>query len=100
MSAKCQICSKKRVVGRTQRHKRGVAGKRWAKRAQKTVKIFKPNLQYKKIGGKRMRLCTKCLKKLKKEGKFEEVLQKILEKKVDPVSIAGKLINEEFGNKS
>lgn len=69
MSMRCDICGKGRVIGRTQRHKRGVAGKRWLRRAQKTVKIFKPNLQYKKIGDKRMRICTKCLKKLKKEGK-------------------------------
>lgn len=69
MSYRCDICGKKPVVGRTSRHKRGVAGRRWAKRAQKTVKIFKPNLQYKTINGKKMRLCTKCLKKIKKEGK-------------------------------
>jgi len=69
MSYRCDICQKKPITGRISRHKRGVAGKRWAKRAQKIAKIFKPNLQYKKIDGKRMRLCTKCLKKLKKEGK-------------------------------
>jgi len=66
MSRRCDICGKGRVIGRTSRHKRGVAGKRWLRRAPKTVKIFKPNLQYKTIDGKRMRICTKCLKKLKK----------------------------------
>lgn len=74
MSMRCDICGKGRVIGRTQRHKKGVAGKRWLRRAQKTVKVFKPNLQYKTINGKRMRLCTKCLKKLKKEGKIKPVL--------------------------
>jgi len=46
-------------------HKRGVAGKRWKKRAQKTFKVFMPNLQM--FYG--MKLCTNCIKRLKKDGK-------------------------------
>lgn len=63
----CDICSKRRQIGRQSRHKKGVAGKQWAKRAPKTVRIFKPNLQNVTIDGKKMRLCTKCLKKIRKE---------------------------------
>jgi len=61
MSMVCENCGKKRVFGSSQRHGRGVAGKRWNKRAQETKRTFSPNLQVYK--GKK--LCTSCLKKIK-----------------------------------
>lgn len=64
MSAVCQNCGKSSSVGRSQRHARGVAGKRWRKRAQATRRTFKPNLQ--KFEGRV--LCAKCIKKLKLEA--------------------------------
>lgn len=71
----CDICGKGRVMGRSQRHKRGVAGKRWRDRAQKTARVFSPNLQKATItiGGeeKQMKVCTKCLKKAKNDGKVK-----------------------------
>ncbi|PIU28546.1 50S ribosomal protein L28 [Candidatus Woesebacteria bacterium CG07_land_8_20_14_0_80_44_9] len=63
MSYRCENCGKETVVGRSQRHARGVAGKRWKKRAQKTPRTFKPNLQM--FQGRK--LCTKCIKRLKKD---------------------------------
>ena len=63
MSYICDKCGKGIVIGRSQKHQRGVAGKRWHKRAQKTARTFKPNLQ--KADGKW--LCAKCLKTEKKE---------------------------------
>lgn len=70
MSYVCQICRKKTVAGRSQQHKRGVAGKRWRKRAQVTLRVFKPNLQRVtlKINSRvqQMRICAKCLKRIKK----------------------------------
>jgi len=42
------------------------------------------------------KVASSILEKLKKEGKFEEILQKILEKKVDPASIAKELLNEKL----
>jgi len=63
----CDTCGKGTVHGRQSTHKRGVAGKRWKKRAPVTLRTFKPNLQ--KIAG--MRLCAKCLKKFKKEAKSQ-----------------------------
>lgn len=57
----CENCGKGTVVGRQSSHARGVAGKRWKKRAQKTPRTFKPNLQ--KFNGRL--LCTNCIKKLK-----------------------------------
>ena len=70
--ARCQICGKHAVVGRSQQHKRGVAGKRWKKRAPSTRRVFMPNIQKKTlvISGekKQMKICTKCLKRIKKYG--------------------------------
>ncbi len=69
----CDICGKSIIYGRSQRHGRGVAGKRWSKRAQMTQRVFKPNLQKISvtIGGvkKQMLICTKDLRKLRSVGK-------------------------------
>jgi large subunit ribosomal protein L28 len=78
MSRVCYICGKKAVVGRSQKHRRGVAGKRWKKRVTPTHRLFKPNLQVVTIveNGKRIkvRMCTKCIKRRKK-GASEAILQ-------------------------
>ncbi|OGM83347.1 hypothetical protein A2394_00460 [Candidatus Woesebacteria bacterium RIFOXYB1_FULL_42_36] len=72
----CDNCGKAIVYGRQSTHGRGVAGKRWKKRAQKTLKIFKPNLQ--KIAvvmdGKRtqMKLCASCISRFRKDGKIKK----------------------------
>jgi len=69
----CYHCGKGVVFGRSHTHHRGVAGGRWKKRAQKTARIFKPNLQHVNImvegEKKRVKLCTKCLKRIKKDIK-------------------------------
>jgi ribosomal protein L28 len=53
-------------------HRRGVAGKRWRKRAQETKRLFKPNLQKATVAvGNEMvsmRICAKCLKRTKMVG--------------------------------
>lgn len=67
----CYHCEKGIMHGRSHTHKRGVAGGRWKKRAPKTQRLFRPNLQ--KIAilddgeEKRVRLCTKCIKRIKKD---------------------------------
>ncbi|MCH7730612.1 50S ribosomal protein L28 [Patescibacteria group bacterium] len=70
--AACQICGKHTSVGRSKRHKRGVAGRRWRKRAQVTPRLFKPNIQVKNlvVNGekKKMKVCAKCIKRIKKYG--------------------------------
>ena len=70
---KCYNCGKTVLFGRSHTHHRGVAGGRWKKRAPKTQRIFKPNLQVFKIledgKVKRVRLCTKCIKRVKKDIK-------------------------------
>jgi len=84
--ARCFLCGKSRQIGRSGRHKRGVAGKQWMKRAQKTVKIFKPNLQVarlikneKKI---KVKLCSKCLRQVRasENGLRGWKLAKLIEK--------------------
>ncbi len=68
----CESCGKKIVAGRTQVHHRGVAGKRWKKRAPMTLRTFKPNLQNTTIlvdgTWTKMKLCAKCIKKFKSKG--------------------------------
>lgn len=68
----CAYCGKGKTVGRQHRHKRGVAGKRWNSRTTVTGRDFKPNLQkftMEKNGSKEtILLCTKCIKKFKKEA--------------------------------
>ena len=75
MSYICDICGKGTVTGSTQRHHRGVAGKRWKFRAQKTARTFKPNLQKVTllIGDikEKSKICTKCLKRIKKYGSIK-----------------------------
>lgn len=71
MAYRCDKCGKGRTVSRQQRHHRGVAGGKWKHRAPKTLKIILPNLHAYKgvfngVKGK-WRLCTKCLRKVKKE---------------------------------
>jgi len=67
----CYHCGKGVIHGRSHTHHRGVAGGRWKKRAQKTLKLFRPNLQATVILhlGKeiRVKLCTKCIKRVKKD---------------------------------
>ncbi len=67
----CFHCGKGILMGRSHTHHRGVAGGRWKKRAPKTAKAFAPNLQRVKIMvgdvEKQVRLCTKCIKRIKKD---------------------------------
>jgi large subunit ribosomal protein L28 len=72
MAYKCEKCGKSTVTGISQSHHRGVAGKRWKKRAQKTIRTFKPNIKWASVlvAGKvvRMKLCTRCIKRYKKDN--------------------------------
>ncbi len=67
----CFHCGKGVLFGRSHTHHRGVAGGRWKKRAPKTQKVFEPNLQRVDalVDGKvkRVKICTKCLKRVKKD---------------------------------
>lgn len=76
MSRICDLCGKKKQIGRQSRHRKGVAGKQWAKRAQKTVRVFKVNLHQVTIDGVRMKLCAKCIKRMKADKKPIKAEQK------------------------
>lgn len=76
MSYACAICGKTKSVGSSQKHRRGVAGKRWMKRVTPTPRTFSPNLQKKTvmIGTDKVQLllCTKCIKRIKKFGQIKK----------------------------
>lgn len=67
----CYHCGKGNLYGRSHTHHRGVAGGRWKKRAPKTQRIFVANLQRMNViehgETKRVELCTKCLKRVRKD---------------------------------
>lgn len=67
----CFHCGKGAIYGKSHTHHRGVAGGRWKKKATKTSRLFKPNLQPVEIvedgAVMRVQLCTKCLKRIKKD---------------------------------
>ncbi len=72
MANRCFLCGKKKQIGRSSRHKRGVAGKQWQNRAQKTLKVFMPNLHVTTLEKNqkkfKTKVCTKCLRRIKKKG--------------------------------
>lgn len=74
MAMICDNCGKKTVTGVHQRHKRGVAGKRWKNRSQATLRTFKPNLQAATVVVSgvptQLRLCTRCIKKFRSQGQL------------------------------
>lgn len=73
MAYRCDICDKKTEAGRNNRHHKGVAGKRWLHRAQRTLRSFKPNLHWVTLpisgNATRIRACAKCIKRVKFDNK-------------------------------
>ncbi|MGB9883223.1 MAG: L28 family ribosomal protein [Microgenomates group bacterium] len=71
METSCYHCGKTILFGRSHTHHRGVAGGRWKKRAPKTQRIFKVNFVRATIiengKEKRVKLCAKCVKRIKKD---------------------------------
>lgn len=72
--ASCYICEKRTVLGRSQKHRRGVAGKRWMNRTFVTPRAFKANLHKATIvesgSSKQVTLCAKCIKRQKFDAKL------------------------------
>lgn len=94
MENACYHCGKTVLFGRSHTHHRGVAGGRWKKRAPKTRRIFRVNFVRLSIleNGvkKRVKLCAKCLKRVKKdmkEGKkpFVQLVSSVVSTKVKKV---------------
>lgn len=67
MSGKCDLCGKHTTFGRNIRHKHSG---RWKRKAPRTSRTFKPNIQRRRIvvDGKRVRMnvCTSCLRTMLK----------------------------------
>ena len=63
MAAQCDLCGKGTAFGRNIRHK---STGRWQRKASRTRREFKPNLQQHTVlrGGRRvsLRLCSRCLR--------------------------------------
>ena len=63
MAAKCDLCGKGTAFGRNIRHK---STGRWQRKASRTPRFFRPNLQRQTIwrnGHKvALRLCTRCVR--------------------------------------
>lgn len=59
----CDLCGKKPVFGRSIRHK---SSGKWERRAHKTSRMFRPNIQAATllVGGvsRHMHVCTRCLR--------------------------------------
>ena len=87
--AYCQICGRRGQVGRISRHRRGVASRKFSKRAPKKSRRFGANLQKTTfyINGRRITVvvCTRCLKKLRQASLAEKI--KLLQKAVGPISL-------------
>lgn len=81
MAMICSMCGKGRMVGKTHRHHPGVAGKRWIQRAPSHSKTFKPNLHWAHMlmdgTTKRLRLCTKCLRRAKEAMQIKSQVEVI-----------------------
>lgn len=91
MAMICDMCGKGQMIGKTHRHHPGVAGARWKQRAQSHSKVFKPNLHWARItldhGKKRLRLCTKCLRRAKESMKIISKSKVVIQQTSMPISI-------------
>jgi large subunit ribosomal protein L28 len=85
MANVCDYCSRGVQYGHTLQHRRGVAGGRWKRKAQKVKRSWKPNLHYARILENgilvRRRLCTRCLRRAKKAMEIAKSAKETEEKK-------------------
>jgi ribosomal protein L28 len=82
MAYRCDLCAKSKMIGRKHRHHKGVAGGKWLQRAQKTLKVSRPNLHNFNgfLNGKKGKylLCTKCLRKVKANQPKPKIKKEVL----------------------
>lgn len=68
-SGACDICGKTTMFGRNIRHKHGG---RWERKAHKTSRTFRPNVNKQRVfvagGWHRLNICTRCLRTLAKSA--------------------------------
>ncbi len=74
MAYQCFYCGKGNWVSERSQHHKGIAGGSWKHKAQKSRKVFKANLHQMRVifdrTRQRVKLCSDCLSKLKKEGQL------------------------------
>ncbi|HCS78509.1 TPA: hypothetical protein DIV55_02065 [Patescibacteria group bacterium] len=74
MAYRCYNCRKGNWLGERSQHHKGVAGGSWKHKAQKSTKLFKANLQKVTVlsdgAQTRIKLCTDCISKLRKDGRL------------------------------
>jgi large subunit ribosomal protein L28 len=100
----CDYCGKGIQTGRNIRHKRGVAGGRWKRKAQRTPRQWLPNIHSVRVveEGKvvRRRLCTKCLRRAERpKPKMKEEPKEIGKKEKIEVKREEKKVKKEKGKK-
>ncbi len=70
----CFNCGKRSWMGVRGQHHKGVAGGQWKHKAQKSTKIFRPNLHEMRLWVgetiQRVKLCTDCISLLRKNGQL------------------------------
>jgi large subunit ribosomal protein L28 len=63
MATKCEVCGKGTSFGRNIRHK---SSGRWQRKAPRTSRVFRANVQTKKLTlngeSRRFHVCTRCLR--------------------------------------
>ncbi|HEY5601143.1 MAG TPA: L28 family ribosomal protein [Patescibacteria group bacterium] len=81
----CEHCGKGTVLGKNSAHKHGGG---WAMRAPSTKKVWKPNLQKFKTTLKGVKrtywLCTKCIKRIKRDSRPVEAKVEVMPSPVVP----------------
>ncbi|EKD57370.1 MAG: hypothetical protein ACD_57C00328G0001 [uncultured bacterium] len=80
----CEVCGKKSIIQKSGAHQYGGG---WAMRATKKRKVWEPNLHSVKVTyegvRKTMRLCTKCLRRVK-----AQMISKIAKKVDKPAKVS------------
>jgi ribosomal protein L28 len=79
----CDVCGKKSIIQKSGAHRYGGG---WAMRATKKRKVWEPNLHSVKVTyqgvRKTMRLCTKCLRRVKAQMVLEAKKKDIPDAKI------------------
>lgn len=71
----CLNCGKGSWISKRSQHHKGVAGGAWKHKAQKSRKVFRANLHQMRVvlddTRQKVKLCSNCLSKLKKDGSLK-----------------------------
>lgn len=90
MSKICNLCGKRPVAGHNVSHSK-----------RRTKRRFLPNLVSKKFGGRKVLICTACLRTLKKPEKEKKAVEEqvVEQEKVEKVAKVDKVSKVDKGEK-